>query len=127
MSRPSRCSLHLEEFTFREQPRKHTIQNAWFGSNSETRWRFSDNLGSDIVAQYSLGPIITLRSRITANEYVDMFGNQAYPMIHMLFPNNDAIFVTIIPKFTQLELFSRGLKSMKVNVSTFPGQYSHQI
>jgi hypothetical protein len=29
--------------------------------------------------------------------------------------------------FTQFELFSHGLKSMKVNFSIFPGQDSHQI
>jgi hypothetical protein len=30
VSHPSRCSLHQEEFTFAEQPRKATIRNAWF-------------------------------------------------------------------------------------------------
>jgi hypothetical protein len=28
---------------------------------------------------------------------------------------------------TQLELFSHGLKSMKVNFNIFPGQHNHQI
>jgi hypothetical protein len=31
------------------------------------------------------------------------------------------------PPFTQLELFSHGLKSMKVNFNIFPGQHNHQI
>jgi hypothetical protein len=30
MIHPSRCSLHQEEFAFGEDPRKPTIQNAWF-------------------------------------------------------------------------------------------------
>jgi hypothetical protein len=30
-------------------------------------------------------------------------------------------------KTTQLELFSRGLKSMKVNFSIFLGQHNHKI
>jgi hypothetical protein len=30
-------------------------------------------------------------------------------------------------QFTQLELFSHGLKSMKVNFNIFPGQHNHQI
>jgi hypothetical protein len=29
--------------------------------------------------------------------------------------------------FTQLELFSHGLKSMKVGFNTFRGQHNHQI
>jgi hypothetical protein len=77
---------------FREHPKKPTVRNAWFGSNSETRGRFSDGLGSNIVVKYSLGTIITLHGRITAREYVDRLGNQVHPMIQTLFPNNDAVF-----------------------------------
>jgi hypothetical protein len=32
-----------------------------------------------------------------------------------------------VPPFTQLELFSHGLTSMKVNFSNFPGQHNNQI
>jgi hypothetical protein len=32
-----------------------------------------------------------------------------------------------MPPFTALEWYSRGLKSMKVNFSIFPGQHSNQI
>jgi hypothetical protein len=53
-------------------------------SNSETREKFCDGLGSDIVVKYSVGPIITLHGRITAREYVDRLGNQVIPMIHTL-------------------------------------------
>jgi aromatic ring-cleaving dioxygenase len=51
---------------------------------------FRDGLGSNIVAQYSAGPIISLHGRITINEYVNMdkLGNQVHPMIQMSFPNN---------------------------------------
>jgi hypothetical protein len=34
---------------------------------------------------------------------------------------------TAMPPFTQLELFSNGSKSMKVNFNIFPGQHYHQI
>jgi hypothetical protein len=34
----------------------------------------------------------TLHDRITAKEYVDRLGNQVYPMIQTLFPNNDTVF-----------------------------------
>jgi hypothetical protein len=40
-------------------------------SNRETQGMFCDGLASNIVVQYSVGPIITLHSRITAREYVD--------------------------------------------------------
>jgi hypothetical protein len=60
-------------------------------SNSETQGRFCDGLGSNIVVQYSAGPIITLHGQITAEEYVDRLGNQVHPMIQT-FPNNDAVF-----------------------------------
>jgi hypothetical protein len=34
---------------------------------------------------------------------------------------------TTLPAFTQLELVSHGLKSMKVNFNIFPCQHNHQI
>jgi hypothetical protein len=62
------------------------------GSNSETRGRFCFGLNSNIVVHYSVGPIINLHVRIAVWEYVDSLGNQVHPIIHTLFPNNDAVF-----------------------------------
>jgi hypothetical protein len=62
------------------------------GSNSEAWGRFCGKFGSNIVVQYSVGPIITHHGRHTAREYVDRLGNQVHPMIQMIFPNNDAVF-----------------------------------
>jgi hypothetical protein len=62
------------------------------GCNSESRGRFCDGLGSNIMLQYSVGPIITLHGRITARKYVDRLDNQVHLMIQTLFPNNDAVF-----------------------------------
>jgi hypothetical protein len=62
------------------------------GSNSEKWGRFCDGLGSNIVVQYSVGPIITIHGWIIARECVDRLGNQVYPMIQTLFTNNDAVF-----------------------------------
>jgi hypothetical protein len=111
MIRPSRCSLHQGEFTFGEHPRKPTLllQNALFQQ-----------------VQYSVGPIVTLHGPITAREYVNRLGNQVQPMIQTLFPN-DSVFHDYNVPFTQLELFSHGLKSMKVNFNIFRGQRNHQI
>jgi hypothetical protein len=44
------------------------------------------------VSWYSAGPIITLNGHITANDHMDMLGNQVHPVVQMLFPNNDAVF-----------------------------------
>jgi hypothetical protein len=81
MSRPSRSSIHQEKFTFGEHPRKPTIRNSWFGSTSETRGRFCDGLGGNIVVQCAVGPIIAHHGSIIASEYVDRF-----------FLNNEAVF-----------------------------------
>jgi transposase len=62
------------------------------GFKSETWRRFCDGLSSNIMVQYSVGPIITLHDRLTARKYVDRLGNRVNPMIQMLFPNNDAVF-----------------------------------
>jgi hypothetical protein len=97
------------------------------GSNSEARWTFCDGLGSNIVVQYSARPVITLHGLITAREYVDRLGNQVHPMIQTLFPNNDAALQDDNAQFTQLELFSHGLRSMKVNFNIFSGQLDHHI
>jgi hypothetical protein len=78
---------------------------------------------SATVSWYSVGPVIALHGQITAREYMGRLGNQVHLMIQTLFLNNDAGF----PPFTQLELFSHGLKSMNVNFSIFLGQQNHQL
>jgi hypothetical protein len=92
-------------------------------SNDEAWGRFCDCLGSNIVVQYSVGPII-FYGRITAREYVDRLGNQVHPMTQT-FPMK--VSKTTVPPFTQLELLSHGPKNMKVNFSIFPGQHNYQI
>jgi hypothetical protein len=61
-------------------------------SNSEARERFCNGLGSNIVAQHSVGPIIILRGRIAPRKYVYRLANQVHPMIQLLFPNNNSVF-----------------------------------
>jgi hypothetical protein len=96
-------------------------------SNSETRGRFWDGLGRNIVVQYSVGPILTLHSRITAKEYLDRLGNQSHPMIQALFPNNDAVFqdnnVPIHTARTVQSWFEEHEGELQHN----PGQHNHQI
>jgi hypothetical protein len=60
--------LHLENT-------QGSLQSGMPGSNSETWRRFCDGLGSNIVIQYSVGPITNLHGRITATEYMDRLGN----------------------------------------------------
>jgi hypothetical protein len=84
-------------------------------------------LGSNIVVQYSAGPIVTLYGRITAREYVDRLGNQVHHMIQTLFPNNDAVFQDVNAPIYTAGTTSHGLKSGKVNFNISPGQSNHQI
>jgi hypothetical protein len=69
-----RKSLRLEDT-------QGSLQSGVPGSNTETQGRFCGGLGSNIMVQYSVGPIITLHGRITAREYVDRLSNQVHPMI----------------------------------------------
>jgi hypothetical protein len=69
-----------------------SLQSGMPGSNSETRGRFCHGLGSNIVVQYSVGPIITLHGRIIAREHMDKLVNQVHPMIQTLIPNIVAAF-----------------------------------
>jgi hypothetical protein len=123
MWRPSRCSLHQEEL--RLENVQGSLQSRISGSVPTVKYgrRFCDGLVSNIVVQCSVGPIITLHGRITAREYVDRLGNQVHPMIQTAMQFSK----TTVPPPTQLELFSHGLKSMKVNFSIFPDQYNLQI
>jgi hypothetical protein len=127
MGRPSRCSLHQEEFKFEEHPRKPTIRNACFGSNSETRGSFCDGLGNGIVVKYSVGFITTLHGRITAREYVDRLCNQVHTIRFYFITTIQFSKMITVPPFTQLELFNHVLYSMNVNFNIFPGQHNHKI
>jgi hypothetical protein len=61
------------------------------GSNSETRERFCDGLGSNIGTTFCWSHYY-LHGRINAREYVAKLGNQVHPMIQTLLPYNDAVF-----------------------------------
>jgi hypothetical protein len=88
---------------------------------------FCDGLGSNIVVQYSVDPIITLHDRITAREYVDRMGNQVHLMIQTLFLNNDAVFHDgNAPIYTAGAAHS-WFEEHEGAFSIFPGQHSHQI
>jgi hypothetical protein len=90
-------------------------------SDCETRGRFCDGLGSNIVVQCSVVPIISLHNRITARKYVARLGYQVHPMIQALFPkkkNNAKFSKKAVPPLTKMELLSRDLKSMKVNLTS---------
>ena len=47
-------------------------------------------------------------------------------MVHMLFPNNNAIFKITIGSYTQPKEFSFGLRSMEMHLNIFPGQHYRQ-
>jgi hypothetical protein len=69
-------------------PTKPTILDAWL-----QQWNIEGSLMVwAAILWYSIGPIITPHSRITAREYVDRLGYRPHPTIQTLFPNNDAVF-----------------------------------
>ena len=55
------------------------------------------------TSRYSAGHTITLNSRITASDYVDILDNRVHPMIQMLFPDSGAIFQGYSSLYTQPE------------------------
>jgi hypothetical protein len=99
-----------------------SLQPGIRGSNSETWEKFRDGLGSNKVVHYSVR-----RGWITASEYVDRFSNQVHPMIKTLFPKYDEVFQYDNAPFTQVELFSYGLKHIKSKFNIFPDHNIHQI
>jgi hypothetical protein len=113
--------------SLRSENTKGSLQSEIPGSNSETRGRFCEGLGGNIVVQYPVGPIISLCGRIIERELVDRFGNQMYPMVQMLFPNNDVIFKDDNAPILTAETgrFLQGLQSIKVNFNIFPGQHNY--
>jgi len=78
------------------------------------------------ISWYSARPIITLNGRITASDYVDILGNQVFPVDQMLFPNNDVIFQDDgSPTHTARNIQSCS-RSMKMHFSIFPDQHNRQ-
>ena len=55
-----------------------------YGGGSATIWA--------AIFWCTAGSIITMNGRITASDYVDILVNMGHPVVHMLFPNNDAVF-----------------------------------
>jgi hypothetical protein len=95
-------------------------------------------LGSNIVAQYYVGPIITLHDRITARKYMDRLGNQVHPMIQTLCRNSDSAFQDgNVPIHTagtvqswfeeherEIQHLSRPAQSQNLNILNHSGQFS---
>jgi hypothetical protein len=82
-----------------------------------TRWH---NL-PDIAKTLSWRAVSKVLKLFEQTICVGRLGNQVHLMIQMLFLKKT------MPPFTQLELFSHGLKSMKMNFNIFPGQHNRQI
>jgi hypothetical protein len=126
MSRLSLCSLHQEEFTPAQHPKKPAIRNVWFGSNSEIRGRFCDGLGSNIVVHYSVGPLISFMAELLQGGTWTGWVIRCIPWSKRYFRTTMHFFKTTVPLFTQVELFSHGFKSLNVkfNISR---QHNRQI
>jgi hypothetical protein len=77
MSRPSRCFLHPEEFTFGEYPRKPTIWKAWHQhwNMGDVLWWFRQQYRGTLLV-----PLLHFMDELLQREYVDKLGNQVHRM-----------------------------------------------
>jgi len=73
----------------------------------------------------SAGLIITLNGRITASVYVYILDKQVHPRVQM-FPKMLQSFKITNRSNTQPQVFSRGLRSLKIHFSIFPCQHNRQ-
>jgi hypothetical protein len=71
------------------------------------------------ISWYSVSPIITLSDRINASDYVDILANRLLPVVQM-FRNNDANFHDDNSPTYQPEVFSLGLRILKMHFNIFP-------
>jgi hypothetical protein len=97
------------------------------GSNSETRGRFYDGLGSNIVVQYSVCPIVTFHDRINEKEYVDRLVNQVHPMIQTLFPHHVAVFQDDSAPIHTAGSIQSWSEEHEGELNISPGQHNHHI
>jgi hypothetical protein len=123
MSCPSRCTLRQEEFTFSEHPGKPTMRKPGF--NSETQAKFCNVSGSNIVVRYSVGSILPFLAELLQGSTWTGWVIRCTPRSRRYLRTTVQFSKTTVPH-SQLELFSHGLKSMKVNI-ILPGQHNHQI
>jgi hypothetical protein len=122
MSRPSRCFLHQEEFTFGEHPRKSgcLIPTVKHVGDSATVWAA---ISCNSILLAPLLPFMAELEGSTCTGWVItcITWSRRYFRTTMQFSK------TPMSPFTQLELFSRGLKNIKANFNIFPGQHNHHI
>jgi len=84
------------------------------------------------ISWYPVDPITIPNCRIADSDNVDILGNHVHPTAQMLFSkflgNNIwsvecSFFKKTIRPCTQSEMFSLGLKSMKIHFNIFRGQH----
>jgi hypothetical protein len=124
MSRPLHCSPHQEEFTFGEHPRKPTIRNAWF-----QQWHIGEVLWSFWHQYYDilLVPLLHFMAKLQQGSTWTGWVIRCIPWSRRYFLTTMHFSKTTMTPFSQLELFTHGLKSMKVKFNILPGQHNHQI
>ena len=92
------------------------------GSNCETERQICDDNGSSILVFYWS---YNYSGQITASDCVDILGSQMHSVVQM-FPNKGAIFQDDSSPYTQPEVCSVGLRSMKMHFNIFLGQHNDQ-
>jgi hypothetical protein len=127
VSRPSHCSLLQEESTSGKHPRKPTIWNAWFQqwNTGIVLWWFGQHYHGTVFClshYYPSWPNYCKGVRMWTGWVI-----MCIPRYRRYLRTTTQFSKATVPQFTQLKLFSRGLKSMKVDFDIFSGQQNHQI
>jgi hypothetical protein len=113
MSRPSRSSIHQEEFTFAEHPKKPAIWNTWFQqwNIGEVLWWFGQ--------QYRFIVFCWSHYYLSCPNYCKgVCGQVGKSGASQNFQTTMQFSKMTMSPFTQLDLFGHGLKSIKVNFNS---------
>jgi hypothetical protein len=94
------------------------------GSNSETRRRFCDGSDSNIVL---LVPLLPFMAELLQGNTWTGWVIRCIPWSRRYFRTTMQFSKTTTLTFTQLELFSHGMKTTEANFNIFPDQHNHQI
>jgi hypothetical protein len=75
---------------------------------------------------YSAGHMINLNDRIAACDYVDVSRNLVHPVSRYCFLTMMQFFKMTVHPYTHPEVFSLGVRSVKMHFNIFPGQHNRQ-
>jgi hypothetical protein len=97
------------------------------GSKSEIRGKFCNDLGSSIVVQFLLFPLLPFMTELLQGSMWTGRVISCFPWSRRYFRTMMQFSKMTMSPFTHLEQYSHDSKSMKVNLNIFAGKHSQQI